>query len=225
MTRRPRYLFAVLMLSLGLVGCTAENPGDLVSAGSASDLRPPASESAKNATTLEGPGLTLIAERSVDNCGIDATGTQPADYSRTYRCGLGRVVLYSVAGGSAIDAAAVVDSAMTNRGCVSENALSSNRLAVSASESSDPGSHAINTFYECGQDGAKAIFGLASDSAIVTDLPYLPPSPVGTAVVAEPAIPAEALKTAGLQGDRFVLVLHVSIEYFKTSVCNGLHRC
>ena len=222
--RRPMLLVAVL--AIALAGCSAEDPTNLVSPDSATEARGPAKESAHGPTTVDAPGLTMLAERSVDNCGIDATGLQPADYSRTYRCGLGRVVLYSVAGSSAVEAATAVDAAMLAHGCTSENPLISNPEALAAVESPDPEPQAIDTFYQCGaQDGAKALFGLSTDRVIAMHLPELPPSPVGTQVVDEPAIPAEALDEAAATGDRFVLVLHASIEYFKTSVCDGLHKC
>ena len=221
--RKP--LLAITLLTMALMGCAQEDPRNLISPKTAADVRPAATAAATNGTTLEGPGLTLTASRSVDNCGVDATGLQPADYSRTYRCGLGRVALYSVAGATAADAAARVDSAMTARGCTSEAPLSSDADAVSAVESVERGTHVINTFYLCGEDGAKAMFGLATDVGVATNLPSLPPSPFGTPVVEEPPIEAMALESATSNGDRFVLVLYASIEYFKTSVCDGLRRC
>jgi hypothetical protein len=88
-----RGLGAVAVLIMLITGCAAEDPGDLVGPDLAAEARSAASEAADGATSVDGQGVTLIASRSVDECGEDPTGTQPADYARTYRCGLGRVAL------------------------------------------------------------------------------------------------------------------------------------
>ena len=216
---------AVALVLFSLSGCAAEDPRNLVSPESAAEQRPAAEQTAEEATTLDGPGLALVDSRTVDNCGVDATGTQPTDYSNTYRCGLGRVALYAVSGNSAAEAATAVDSAMATKGCSSASPLSSSPDALATVESTGSGTHAIETFYQCGDTGAEAIFGLATDVGIAINLPDLPPSPAGTAITDDPPITAETLASAATGGNKFVLVLHLSTEYFTTSVCDGLHRC
>jgi hypothetical protein len=109
---------------------------------------------------------------------------------------------------------------MSARGCTSENAFSLNPDAISQIDTA-----ALEAFYVCPEGGTEALFALATDYVLGIHLPNLPPAPSGTTLVRDPPIGEEELRSAAESGSPFVLVLHVSIEYFKTSVCDGLHRC
>ncbi|GAB3607080.1 hypothetical protein GCM10027413_24890 [Conyzicola nivalis] len=209
---------------VALTGCVDDRP--TVGPESAADVRPAARASVVGATTLPTTaGLSRVKSRVHDACGIGGVGFQPADVPRNYRCGVGSVALYSIEGATAVEAATLLDAALTSNECTSAEQISSNPALFNAGNGATSAEQVIESFYECTPGGVIVHFGVADDPGIEAMLPYFPYVPSGTDVEMEPAISVELLRAAMVSGNRFVAVLEVSEDYFETDVCDGVHVC
>ena len=211
----------VALLALG--GCVADDR-ELVGPELASEQRATTLADVIDSTTLpDGGGVSLVASRTRDSCGVFGVAMQPS-YPQQYRCGAGRVALYSVEGADVVEAAAAFDAAFMARGCAAEKPVSADPALVEVDAT--PGATVpVRTFFVCGEGGgAQVIFAAVDDLAVQIELPSMPFGPGGTYLLDDPSLGDAELGAAASRAG-YIAVLVVSTDYFETRVCDGLHLC
>jgi hypothetical protein len=214
------------MILVFLAGCS-EPSYPQVGPHSAADVRVAATERITDATSAPtSSGLTLVAERLRDGCGVSPSGQSlHSDYSREYRCEAGRVALYTVAADEEVAAADMVDGTLAAMGCTSESTL---RAAIPAELKIDSSGEMLSTFsaaYECAGLEVSATLGEIGNEVFTRHLRESPIVIMGTPVVETPPLEDSVLVDASIQGTQYAVSFDAVNVYFSVAVCDGLQTC
>jgi hypothetical protein len=220
----------IALMAIVFLGGCSEPSYPQVGPHSAADVRSAATKRVADATTvpsLSGPsGLEFVAERLRDGCGVIPSGQSlHSDYSREYRCEVGRAALYTVVADEEAGAADIVDGTLVAMGCTSPSTLSSEIPADVETNSSGAGLTTFSADYECDGVDVFVTLGEIGNESFARHLRESPVVTMNTPVVEAPPLEDSALAEASSQGTRYAVFLEGLDKYFSVMVCDGLQTC